>query len=90
MASIQITNSSPATVSGWTLAFTFSGDEHITDGWNGNFTQTGQSVNATNAGFNGQIQANTSVSLGFQASATTTATPTAFTLNNVACSVSAS
>jgi len=51
-------------------------------------TQSGTSVTATNASWNGALAAGGSASFGFLASSTgTNAAPTAFTLNGTACAV---
>ena len=86
MAGITITNTSTTAVSGWTLKFTFPGDQQITDTWNGTATQSGESVTITNASYNGAIAPGGNTTLGFQGTWTNSdATPAAFTLNGNAC-----
>lgn len=85
-ADVIMTNSSGTAVNGWSLAWSFSGNQIITNLWNGNLVQTGQSVSVTNAAWNGNIPANSSVSFGFQGSYSgSNAVPTAFTLNGQVC-----
>jgi len=85
-ASVTITNTSSTALSGWTLAFTFPGDQHITNGWNGTPSQTGENVRIASVSYNGTIPAGGSTSLGFQGTWTTSdAAPTAFTVNGAAC-----
>jgi len=84
---VTITNTGfAATISGWTLAFAFPGDQKITNAWNTTVTQTGTAVSAANASYNATIAPGGSVSFGFQASwHTSDANPTAFQLNQAAC-----
>jgi hypothetical protein len=86
VAQLTITNTSTTATSGWTLGFTFPGDQHITNAWNGTTSQNGENVTITNASYNGTIPAGGSVSLGFQGTWTSNDTaPTAFTLNGTPC-----
>jgi Cellulose binding domain/Glycosyl hydrolase family 30 TIM-barrel domain len=72
--------------SGWTLKFTFTGDQHITNAWNGTATQSGENVTITNASYNGTIAPGGNTSLGFQGTWTNSdAVPTAFTVNGSNC-----
>jgi O-glycosyl hydrolase len=88
VAAVTIANSGSAAVSGWTLAFTFPGDQKITNAWSGTVTQTGAAVSITSASYNGAIAAGSSVSLGFQGTWTSSdAAPTAFTVNGTPCSL---
>jgi O-glycosyl hydrolase len=84
---IVITNTGSTTINGWTLAFTFPGNEQITDAWNGVFSQSGENVSITNESYNATIAAGGSTSLGFQGTWTTSsASPTTFTVNGTTCS----
>ena len=74
------------TISGWTLKFTFPGDQKITSAWSGTETQSGENVTITNASYNGTIAPGGNTSLGFQGTWTNSdAVPTAFTVNGTAC-----
>ena len=85
-ANITITNTGSAALSGWTLKFTFPGDQHITNAWNGTASQTGGNVTIANASYNGTIAAGGSASVGFQGTWTSSdAAPAAFTLNGGNC-----
>ncbi|MCL6589607.1 MAG: endo-1,4-beta-xylanase [Firmicutes bacterium] len=86
---VTIKNNTTATVNGWTLAFTFPGNQTITNLWNGTYTQSGASVSVKDAGYNANIPANGgSVNFGFNLSYSgTNAKPTSFTLNGSACTV---
>ncbi len=86
VASVTISNTGSSAISGWTLAFTFPGDQKITTAWNGVASQSGESVSITNASYNGTIPASGSTSLGFQGTwASSDTAPASFTLNGAAC-----
>src|SRR6185312_11183747 len=54
-AQVTIANAGTTAISGWSLAFTFPGDQKITSNFNGGFSQTGQNATLTNASYNGAI-----------------------------------
>jgi cellulose 1,4-beta-cellobiosidase len=83
---ITITNNGPA-VSSWDLAWTFGGDQQITDLWSGVLTQSGENVSVANESYNGSIASGGNTSFGFNGSYSgTDATPAQFTLNGQVCS----
>jgi ribosomal protein S27E len=86
---VTITNNSSSEINGWTLAWSFPGDQEISDLWNGNHTQDGTAVVVTDADYNKTISANGgTVSFGFRITYTgSNAKPTSFTLNGVSCAV---
>jgi len=63
--SVKIENNGISTIDGWILSWEFSGNQKITNLWNGTYTQTGSSVTIRNAAYNGTIPVNGSVSFGF-------------------------
>lgn len=87
--SVTITNNSTATVNGWTLAWTFSGNQTITNLWNGTCTQNGASVSVKDSGYNANIPAGGgSVNFGFNLNYSgSNLKPTSFTLNGTPCAV---
>ena len=89
-ASVSIANTGSAAISGWTLAFTFPGNQRIASGWAATWTQAAGSgnVTATPADHNRVIGAGQSVTgLGFTASYTgANASPPTFTVNGQTCS----
>ncbi len=86
VAQVTIANSGTSPINGWTLAFTFPGDQKITDAWNGAATQSGENVSITNESYNAAIAAGSNTTLGFQGTWTSSdATPTAFTVNGATC-----
>jgi hypothetical protein len=85
---ITIKNNGTTAINGWKLAWTFPGNQQITNMWNATYTQNGASVTATNQSYNSTISAGGSVDFGFNISYTgTNAKPAAFTLNGLACQV---
>ncbi|MCL6590516.1 MAG: endo-1,4-beta-xylanase [Firmicutes bacterium] len=86
---VTITNNSATTVNGWTLAFTFPGNQVIANLWNGTYTQSGASVSVKDAGYNATIAANGgSVNFGFNVNYSgTNLKPASFTLNGTVCQI---
>jgi hypothetical protein len=69
VANITVRNSGGTTINGWTLTWTFPGNQQITGSpWGITTTQSGASVTARNASYNGQLAVNGSTTGGFQAS----------------------
>jgi hypothetical protein len=85
---LTIKNTGSAAINGWTLAWTFAGNQQITNAWGIVVTQTGQSVSARNETWDATIPSGGTVTPGFQATYSgTNARPTSFRLNGAACSV---
>jgi hypothetical protein len=73
-------------VSSWTVTWTYPGDQRITSAWNATVNQSGHSVTATNAAWNGSVPAGGATEFGVQGSVGAgQPAPTGFTLNGVAC-----
>jgi len=88
VATITIGNVGTSALNGWTLAFTFPGDQQIKFFWNASVSQTGAAVTARNLGWNSNLPAGGNVSFGFQGTWTAVlASPTAFSVNGAACLV---
>ncbi|MGH3067342.1 MAG: glycoside hydrolase family 6 protein [Streptosporangiaceae bacterium] len=84
-ASITLTNEGSALTS-WTLAYTYSGNQQLTQGWSGNWSQSGETVTVTNASWNGALATGASTQIGANFSYSgTNAAPAAFTVNGTAC-----
>ena len=78
-----------AAVTSWTLAWTFGGNQRITNLWNGVVAQSGASVSVANAAWNGGVASGGTVNFGFQATFSgANAKPASFRLNGAACAVS--
>jgi cellulase/cellobiase CelA1 len=86
-ASVTIQNLGPA-VQSWTLVWSFTDGQQLTNAWNTNATQSGAQVTARNASWNGTVGTNGSVSFGFGGTwSGVNSVPRAFTFNGIACSV---
>lgn len=84
-AAVTITNLGDPLTS-WTLGWAFANGQTVSQAWNTTLTQSGTQVTAKNAGYNGSVATNGTVSFGFNGiSPGANAAPTAFTLNGVAC-----
>lgn len=85
---ITLTNSGTTPITGWTLTFAFSGNQQITQLWNGTLTQTGANVSIKDAGYNANIAPGNYTSLGFNGSYSgVNAPPTIFFVNQQACTL---
>jgi O-glycosyl hydrolase len=85
-ASITIINNGTSAINGWTLTFTFPGDQKITNAWNGVASQTGENVSITNEPYNAMIPAGGNTTLGFQGTWNSSdASPTSFAVNGTTC-----
>jgi endoglucanase len=85
-ADVLVKNTGSAQLTGWTVSFTFGGDQKIGSGWNGTFAQSGQKVTVTNPPYAAALPAGGSVDPGFTGTfVSSNAAPTGFALNGVAC-----
>jgi len=85
-ANLTVTNTGSSAINGWTVKWTFGGNQAISNSWNATVTQSGQAVTAVNMSYNGTIAANGNVQFGFQAAYSgTNGVPAQFTLNGTAC-----
>jgi glucuronoarabinoxylan endo-1,4-beta-xylanase len=84
-ADVTITNlGDPLT--NWTLGWSFSAGQTVTQAWNATLTQSGSAVTAKNVSYNGAIATNGSVSFGFNGSwSGNNPTPSSFAVNGVTC-----
>jgi len=84
-ADVTITNlGDPLT--GWTLTWSYSAGQTVTQAWNTTLTQSGAAVTARNVSYNGAVATNGTVSFGFNGSWTgSNPAPTSFAVNGVAC-----
>jgi poly(hydroxyalkanoate) depolymerase family esterase len=83
---VTVINTGNAAINGWTLTFTFPGDQKVTTAWNATVSQSGSSVTAANVSYDGAIAPGGSVSFGFQGTwASNDTAPGSFSLNGVTC-----
>ncbi|MGD8399577.1 MAG: cellulose binding domain-containing protein [Bacillota bacterium] len=86
--SVTVKNNGSSAINGWELAFSFPGNQKITNVWCGVYTQSGVAVTIGNTSYNSTIAAGGTVSFGFNISYSgTNDRPAAFTLNGTACEV---
>ncbi|MFG3246151.1 cellulose-binding domain-containing protein [Streptomyces sp. NPDC048187] len=84
-AQVKITNLGPAT-SDWKLTWTYTGDQRVTSAWNATVTQTGASVVAADAGWNGALSTGGTVEFGLQGTwRSADPAPENFALNGLSC-----
>lgn len=84
--SVILTNQSASTWNGWSVKWTYAGNQTITSIWNGKKTQSGQQVTVTNESYNASVAPGGTVSFGFQASFSgANAVPTGFSVNGQTC-----
>ncbi|MGW1066616.1 glycoside hydrolase family 48 protein [Streptomyces aureus] len=85
-ADLTITNRGTDAINGWTLTYAYTGNQTLTNGWNGTWSQSGKNVTVNNAAWNGTIAAGTAVTTGaqFTYSGTNTA-PASYAVNGTAC-----
>ncbi|MEU7915411.1 extracellular catalytic domain type 1 short-chain-length polyhydroxyalkanoate depolymerase [Microbispora bryophytorum] len=85
-AEVTITNTGTAPVNGWTVTWTWPGNQQITNAWNAGVTQSGAQVTARNVSYNPAIPAGGSTNFGFQATyGGSNTAPAGFSLNGAAC-----
>ncbi len=73
-ASITVTNTGSTAITGWTLSYSYSGNQQLTQGWSGNWSQSGETVTVANASWNGNLAAGASTQIGANFSYTGTNT----------------
>ncbi len=78
-------------LSTWTLTYTWPGNQHVDQGWSGNWSQTGANVTVTAMSWNAAQGTGASWGIGFNGSyGGSNANPTSFALNGIACTGSVS
>lgn len=87
-SAISITNTGQAAVNGWTLTYTFGGDQRVGNVWGATATQSGSAVTLVNLPWDAAIAAGATLNVvGMTGTWTNSdAAPTGFALNGVACS----
>src|SRR6185312_455152 len=85
-AGFTIKNSGTTAINGWTVTFTFPGNQQITQLWGGNVSSQGETITVSNLSWDASIPPGATMSsVGFTANGASTPAPTAFLLNGVAC-----
>ncbi|WP_432985350.1 glycoside hydrolase family 9 protein [Dactylosporangium sp. CA-233914] len=62
---VTVTNTGTTALSGWTVTFTFPGNQKVANGWSGVWSQSGAAVTVANADWNGTLAPSASVAPGF-------------------------
>ncbi|MGW2997287.1 cellulose binding domain-containing protein, partial [Streptomyces sp. NPDC001193] len=85
-AELTLTNRSATALDGWNLTYDYSGNQQLTNGWNGVWTQSGKSVRVAPPDWNKTVAAGAAVTAGAQFSYSgTNAAPTSFAVNGTPC-----
>ncbi|MET8360976.1 cellulose binding domain-containing protein [Micromonospora sp. NPDC005171] len=88
VATATVHNAGTAPVDGWTVTFSFPGDQQVTSGWNATIGQTGATVTARNVDWNRVLAPDGSVTFGVQGRwSASDVPPTGFSLNGTPCTV---
>ncbi|WP_213450630.1 cellulose binding domain-containing protein [Rhizomonospora bruguierae] len=88
VTSVTVANTGRTAIDGWTLAFSFPGDQRVTSYWSAAVTQSGTDVTARNLGWNNRIAPDGSVTFGIQGQWTASnAAPAGFSLNGLPCTI---
>lgn len=66
VTNVTISNKGTAPWTSWTLLWAFTGNQRVTNLWNGTVSQAGTAVTVRSAPYNGQVPGGTSVQIGFQ------------------------
>ncbi|GLU48585.1 glycoside hydrolase family 9 protein [Nocardiopsis ansamitocini] len=86
--SVRLTNTGDTPRSGWQLTFAFAAGQTLTNGWNAQWSQSGNTVTATSLAWNNTLAPGASVDLGFNGAwSGSNPAPTGFTLNGATCAV---
>jgi glucuronoarabinoxylan endo-1,4-beta-xylanase len=84
-ADVTVTNLGDALTS-WSLTWSYSAGQTVTQAWNTTLTQNGAAVTARNVGYNGAVATNGAVGFGFNGTWTgSNPSPVTFALNGVTC-----
>jgi Glycosyl hydrolase family 12/Cellulose binding domain len=62
---VVVTSTGSGTLNGWTLSWTFPGDQKINDLWNGSYAQSGESVTVTSLSYDATLAPGATATVGF-------------------------
>nr|WP_221375235.1 glycoside hydrolase family 3 N-terminal domain-containing protein [Actinoplanes polyasparticus] len=86
---VAVTNTGITAVSPWTLTWTFSGGQSITQAWSARVTQSGSVVTATGEAWSAALAPGATVSFGFNGShGGSNPRPASYSLNGATCEAS--
>ena len=97
-ASLTVTDNGSAAITGWTVTWTYAGNQTLSSGWSGTWSQSSETVTVTNASWNGALSPAQSTQAGANfnysgtnaAPASVTCTPAGSTTPPPAAAVTAS
>jgi hypothetical protein len=75
VATVTVKNNGTTPISSWRVTWVYAGNQHITNSWNATVTQSGATVTAANASYNGTIAPGATASFGFQGTYSGTDSP---------------
>ncbi|MGW1141423.1 glycoside hydrolase family 48 protein [Streptomyces zhihengii] len=85
-ADVTVTNRGTAAIDGWTVTYDYAGNQKLTSGWNGVWSQSGKTVTVKNTDWNRTIAGGAAVSAGGQFTYSgANAAPTSFAVNGTVC-----
>ncbi|MGW1023847.1 glycoside hydrolase family 48 protein [Streptomyces sp. NPDC002577] len=85
-AELTVTNRGSEAIDGWTLTYDYTGDQKLSNGWSGIWSQSGKTITVKNESYNGTIAAGAAISTGGQFTYSgTNAAPTSFAINGTTC-----
>jgi endoglucanase len=74
-------------LSGWTLTYSYAGNQTLSQGWNGTWSQSGKNVTVTSASWNAALATGASTQIGANFTYSgTNADPASFAVNGTTCS----
>jgi beta-glucosidase len=86
--SVSVTNTGTAAIGAWSLQWSYTAGQQITQAWSARVVQTGTGVTATGETWSPALAAGATATFGFNASrGATNPRPASFTLNGAVCSV---
>ncbi|GAB2918198.1 endo-1,4-beta-xylanase [Streptomyces mayteni] len=80
---VRVTTGQP--IAGWTVTFLLPAGESVVSSWNTSLTQSGTTVTARNASWNGTVGAGSTLSFGFQTNSGAVHATPALNLNGTGC-----
>ncbi|RIV40908.1 lytic polysaccharide monooxygenase auxiliary activity family 9 protein [Micromonospora radicis] len=72
---VQVTAGNAA-IQGWRVTWTYGNGQQVSQAWNATVSSSGNTVTATNVGYNGSLGSGASTTFGFLGSGSSTSTPT--------------
>ncbi|MBM9618004.1 glycoside hydrolase family 6 protein [Streptomyces zhihengii] len=83
---VTVKNTGTSVIDGWTLTYDYAGNQQLSGGWGGVWSQSGKTVSVKNADWNKTLAAGATASPGGQFTYSgTNAKPVSFAVNGVAC-----